>query len=118
MPSSNRHIYNNSDQSWTFLKGPGDNHGNIWFSGDGSGAAENGPWVVPPHSTASIQYTSEDGLINGNWKIVDHLGVDKSFWYHNIIESDDVYITHDGNTGAVSLNDPANGDLAVGGSNW
>ena len=125
---TDRHIYNQSDASWTFEivtdGSAGNQFGNVWFSGDGSGQSQNGPWILPPNSTAQIQYTSDGGVIKGAWKITDQLGQSRIFDYSNDQNfpvpptGNSPYISHDGNTGAVSVNDPADADLSVGSSNW
>lgn len=115
-----RHIYNHSNQPWTFQVNfnVGPNHGNVYFSGDGSGTAQNGPWVVPPQGTAAIQYTSTGGKSAGTLVITDHTGSAQLFNYGVNTTTEGGSISHSGNTGAANLNDPANCDITMGQDQW
>jgi hypothetical protein len=55
--------------------------------------------------------------------IKDAHGVTKQFDYDNtsvaaIFRGECQYIQHDGGTGAVSMNEPSNGDFSIGGDFW
>jgi hypothetical protein len=118
---SDRHIYNNSNQPWTFTIA-NNRSGNVNFSGAGSGQAENGPWVIPPNSVAAIEYTTDENCIKGQWQITDFQGQSKSFAYDNDQFPSPCYgdptIKHSGNTGAANLNDPAGADISMGQDQW
>lgn len=74
--------------------------------------------VVGPYAQFQMIYTSNFlGRISGTWTITDQNGVSRSFQYNNYI-NDCPYISHDGNTGSVSVNDPDNGDISIGAATW
>lgn len=127
-----RHISNHSQKSWTFQAFP--SSGNVWFYSDTSKRVglnetpagpldckpndENGPCSIAPGSYVAIKYTQSAGLATGSMHITDVNGVTK-YWAYS---SPDVYqcpsIEHGGDTGAVSMNDPSNGDYNIEGNNW
>jgi hypothetical protein len=116
-----RHIYNNSNKPWTFSLG---------WSGPPPGPADfygcdynqdHDICKVMPQQTATIAFTG--GVAATNMNITDSNGVRRSFDYDNtsvaaIFRGECQYVQHDGGTGAVSVNDPANGDFSIGGDNW
>lgn len=118
-----RTIYNNSDCPWTFGQSPSDVHqkGNMYF-GDGTlpnCTHENGPCTVPPKTSIPLHYTYTANVSRGTLVIRDRTDTSKSFSYLNNWPDDCPYIQHSGGTGAVALNDPADGDLnAWGACTW
>jgi len=111
-----RHIYNTSGGAWTFSAT--NNYGNLWFPTNlQSCTPKNGPCVVPPGTTIQIQYTQQAGYSSGNITITDQTGASNSFGYSNSIY-DCPRIQHSGSTGAVSVNDPANGDMNAWANTW
>lgn len=126
-----RHIYNNSNQPWTFLSATGRGKaglkiGNVWFlnqtcaqDSNNRGRACNGPWTVPPHCSVEIQYTTSKGACEGGWYITDAHNAIRMWNYDNGMSIYNApYISHSGDTGSVSLNDSANGDMSVGSDFW
>jgi hypothetical protein len=108
-----RHIYNQSQQPWTIqVTYNNGNDGNVYFSGDGSGTSENGPWVVPAQGTTGTQFTTTGGQSAGTFVITDHTGSAQPY------DFDNGYITHPGATGSVLLNDPAGCDMTITGDQW
>jgi hypothetical protein len=114
-----RHIYNNSSCAWTFSFDT--DSGNVYL-GDGTlpnCTQQNGPCTIPPGNTIPIQYTTSGGLISGHVTIVS-AGATQSYYqrYANDPGSNFCpYVQHDGNTGDVAMNDPANGDFNAGACN-
>ena len=108
-----RHIYNTSSSPWTFQASTGG--GNVYFQNTGCG--QNGPCTLPAGSTTTIQYTTTFGISNGTMSVTDDQGVSHGFTYssHPFMCP---RIDHDGNTGAVAVNDPANGDWNAWDENW
>jgi hypothetical protein len=94
-----RHFYYNSEVYWTvFMPSPNTCNGS-------SGACS-----VKPHSVAELGY-SVLTLASG-------IGVQSKFYNHGF-STGPCEIFHSGNTGAVAVNDPANGDVTTcGGSGW
>ena len=113
-----RHFYNNSSATWTLAMGSGScSIGNV------NKASE---CVIPPWQTADIHYVNADAL----HKVFQVIGGQYSPGHDQVtIKSNDgeiypahkfdvtigdwneCYIHHDGNTGRVVLNDPADGDI-------
>ena len=131
--SCDRHIYNNSNCPWTFSAT--NDAGNLWFTprmvcqmakpAQESPAqetnpciAENGPCKIDPTCVANIQYTTNMGVSRGEVYITDKNGVTKSWKYLGTMAGQCPYVSHSGNTGAVSLNEPADGDFMIGACNW
>ena len=110
-----RHIYNQSNQPWTFSVNP--NAGNVYFTGDTPfpSNSENGPWTVPAQGTAAMQFTTSDDESVGQFTIMDHLGAYQQFDYGN--DGNEAF-AHDGDTGPANLNDPVNCDITMGGDQW
>ena len=119
-----RHIYNNSNCPWTFKASP--TAGKVYF-GDGSLPEStcqrlNGPCTVPPHTTITVTYDFDVVVAiptsSGVLFIEDQNHKENHWEYHGIMGACPK-IKHSGNTGAVALNDPANGDLnAWGQCTW
>jgi hypothetical protein len=117
-----RHIYNNSAQYWRFTPVPdsastGPNLGNVWFYGSVCNGQRNGECKIPAHTSVTIKYTTTLGTAQGQWRISDDHGVPYTFNYHGE-SSECPYIAHSGNTGSVSVNDKANGDMSVWKDYW
>ena len=116
-----RHIYNQSSQPWTVQAFPELTptrfpYGNVYFGG-ACGGSRNGPCTVAPNSSLVITYTTTDGISDGLITFRDNRGVQRGFNYRGLA-SNCPYVAHSGNTGAVSVNAPANGDFAIGRGNW
>ncbi|MCB2377277.1 hypothetical protein LGH70_06765 [Hymenobacter sp. BT635] len=109
-----RNIYNQSQQPWTFTVtyDEGGNSGNVYFSGAGTGTAENGPWVVPANADTQTQFTTTDGKSDGTFLIADHTGQTRQFDFSG------GSIAHNGDTGPVSLNTPADCDMTITADQW
>jgi len=122
--SCERHIYNKSACPWTFAANT--TYGNVWFesitcggkpqSVPGCTGAENGPCVLQPGCTARIKYTTTGGNITGIMSITDQTGNSKGWQYTGASRCP--YISHVGNTGSVSMNEPANGDYTADSCTW
>ena len=117
-----RHIYNRTSCPWTFTATNG--AGNVWFIDDAGCGLDNcpnpnGPCTVPPNCTISIQYTTTNGVIQGNLFATDQ-NYDSRGWQYSASYPafQCPYINHSGNTGAIALNAPANGDLAASACTW
>ena len=116
-----RNVYNNTDCPWTFQADS--RHGNVYFINGScvqtNCTVQNGPCTLPPHCAVSIQYTTTNGLLDGNWVVTDRNGGARSWSYFSDYPAEQCpLISHSGNTGAINLNDPANGDLTAGGCTW
>jgi hypothetical protein len=112
-----RHVYNRSANPWTFRAT--NSSGNVHFT-TGLFACKNrtnGPCTVPPHTSVGIEYTTTGGIANGTWYIADKTRQERSFDYRGLA-SQCPSISHRGNTGAVALNDPADGDINAWGATW
>ena len=110
-----RQIYNNSSCSYTFSATTGG--GNVYF-GDADTplcTQQNGPCTVGPGVTIGIKYTTTAGFSNGHISIFG-LSYNQRFQYVSDLNQCP-YIRHSGSTGAVSVNDPANGDFSSGSCN-
>ena len=112
-----RHIYNRSANPWSFRAT--NSQGNLHF-GKGLFACKtrvNGPCTLPAHTNAEIEYTTTAGIANGTIYIRDKSGLERGFDYRGL-SSNCPSISHRGNTGAVALNDPADGDVNAWGATW
>lgn len=114
-----RHIVNTSSCPWWFGAKPGP--GDVYF-GDGTLAdctQHGGPCKVNPGQTIDLKFTTSNGAANGFIWIVDQ---NKAYWaphYDNAGINDKCpRIAHSGYTGAVSFNDPADGDLKAWACSW
>lgn len=114
-----RHIYNNSSCPWTFQADS--RYGNVYF-GDGTlpnCTQMNGPCTVAGNTTIEIHYTYTGGSASGFFNITDSTGKTETWPYSAANLNQCVYIQHSGGTGAVALNDPADGDMnAWGACTW
>jgi hypothetical protein len=110
-------IVNNSNQPWDFQFNPYD--GRVHFNG-GVSCPVNGPCKIPPHATANIEYTHTVSRASGTVVIRDNRKNKKSFSYDN---RGNVFkicpeISHNGNTGSVSVNEPHDGSFTIDRDNW
>lgn len=134
-----RHIYNKSACPWTF-RAPETRAGNVWFdsitctSAKGGKSklvmrprskavtgcnAENGPCLIAAGCIAEIRYTTSQGNIEGVFMASDQAGNSASWKYRLVAPWDSCPRTqHDGNTGAVAVNDPVDGDYTAYGCSW
>jgi hypothetical protein len=112
-----RHIYNHSAKPWTFRAT--NSIGNLYFTNRLAPckSSKNGPCTVWARTSIRIQYTTTAGLSNGTIYITDWRGQTRSFDYHGAA-SNCPSISHSGSTGAVALNDPADGDLNAWANDW
>jgi hypothetical protein len=125
-----RHIYNDSDCRWTFsVPDETRRDGNVYFSDyvcvqDGKRTIvptncsnfPNGPCTVPPKCSVAIQYTYSGGYTGGVWHVQDQNGKVEKWVYDTRARLNECpYIHHNGSTGAVYLNEPADGDMTAGG---
>jgi len=113
-----RHIYNNSSCPWTFQIPQETQYGNVYF-GDGTlpnCTQMNGPCTVAGNTTIEIHYTYTRGSSQGVYNITDRTGTKRDFSYSAPTAAQCPYIRHAGGTGAVALNDPADGDINVWGA--
>lgn len=109
-----RHIYNNSSKPWLFYFQS--EKGSVYFSNCDSGSRTNGPCVLQPHTITTIEYSHTGGYVRG----IVHVRLYRSAQYQldKGYEGDGFsgycpHIHHRGRTGAVSLNEPANGDFSI-----
>jgi hypothetical protein len=116
-----RHINNSSGCPWTFKVDPNTQYGNVYF-GDGTRSnctQLNGPCTVPGNTNMEIHYTYTRGSAQGVFQITDQSGAEKKFNFVNPVVEQCPDIKHVGNTGAVAMNDPADGDMnAWGACTW
>ena len=108
-----RNIYDTSTSSWTFQVQPVG--GNVYFLN--TGCPQNGPCTLAAGSTTEIQYTQTGGVSSGTVTVTDNQGNSQTFSYVSGM-GQCPYINHSGNTGAVTVNDPANGDWNAWAANW
>jgi hypothetical protein len=122
-----RHIYNNSNNFWTFDNREILNHGSARIQVPKCGyprGTGNLTCTIPPHTTVEIVYvtTSMADDITGTMGITDSRGVRQTFDYEGSstfsFQDSCPYIKHDGGTGTVSVNEPANGDYSIDNDNW
>jgi len=112
-----RHIYNRSVNPWTFRAT--NSQGNLHFNKGLFACAKrtNGPCTIPARTAVEIEYTTTGGIANGTVYIKDKTGAERGFDYRGLA-SNCPSISHRGNTGAVALNDPADGDINTWGATW
>ena len=110
-----RHIYNHTDWRWVFWAT--NDYGNAYFSGCTNAANQNGPCQIGPRQTIGLQYTYTGGRTRGRMYIKDASNVTKDFEYAGI-SNRCPEVLHDGNTGAVVLNDRADGDFDIISGTW
>jgi hypothetical protein len=108
-------ITNKSSSPWTFSFKPSD--GNVHFNA-GVSCQINGPCIIPPHTTAYIEYTTSAGAIRGAATITDSKQRSNSFRYSTIMGRYCPLIIHTGRTGSISLNEPEDGSYAISGEQW
>lgn len=112
-----RTIQNNSNQTWYFRFIP--YYGGIHFTPNTCSEGRRCP--VPPHATVNIEYTHTGGWERGAVYIYEDgwSGRGKMFDYTNaVVGSRCPHILHSGATGAVSLNEPAEGDFVIEKDQW
>jgi hypothetical protein len=111
-----RHIYNKSSSPWTFQASA--SNGNVNFGvGIICPKKVNGPCTIPAKRMVTIEYTTTGGIARGTMSIRDHRGATRQFDYQGLA-SNCPTISHHGNTGAVVVNDPADGDWVAWGNDW
>lgn len=123
--SCERHIYNKSSCPWSFQQSPSDVHqvGNMYF---GNGTLPNctqlnGPCIIQPGATVTLEYTYTAGRTAGTMLIIDRRGAkdgSKSFGYRTNNYNECPYVVHSGGTGGVSVNEPADGDYTIDKCEW
>jgi hypothetical protein len=113
-----RHIYNTSHKPWTFMFIPSLGTGeNVWYSGAVCNGQINGSCTIPAGVSLMITYTTNNGNASGTVGIQDSTGK-VNFWTYSGTLSQCPYVSHNGSTGSVGLNDSANGDFTAGGDIW
>jgi hypothetical protein len=105
----NRHFYNNSGGWWGIA---------MWYAGTCEGeAVPNSPMgknhyacMIAPHTSIILHYANYGDEPDGG-----RIAITNGQFYNKIFNLREVgcYIKHNGNTGAATLNDPADGDVAV-----
>ena len=121
--------YNEGACPWTLATDA--RQGNVWFrivscdkadeAAAGECIGENGPCTVGPTCIASIQYTYTAGVSSGDWYVTDRKQRTGKWHYvgqTNPISDECPKIQHDGSTGPINLNDPADGDITFSGCDW
>lgn len=104
-----RHIYNNTTLTWNF----------DFYATNGNVHAPNQTMnhiILKPQTSVEIEYTNDSlGNIGGNVKITNsNQSYNQVFGYGTKFPRDPCpYIQHSGNTGAVNVNDPADGDFTA-----
>ena len=131
-----RHIYFTKNMGIWNVRATG--IANVWFLSQGNSATskaviqpplrfncskpKDGPCTIDTNQMLSpieIQYTTSGGMSQGDLYFTDSRGTTRSFHYQNQMPDTCPYIQHSGNSGAVTLNAPANGDMDInGGSHW
>ncbi len=115
-----RHIYNNSSCGWSF-QDVGGGAGNAYFIDPGGCTSncteKNGPCTVNPGCTIELQYTYSGGISNGQMNVMVNTSGQKwvGFSFQGTGVNECPYINHSvaPQTGGISLNQPANGDLTA-----
>lgn len=108
-----RHIYNNSD---TFAKVEFITHkGEVYFS-ENILSCGSGKCVLPPHSAVAVEFSHKYGMVSGHVRLWRGLEEARTFNYYGnrLIPpafSTCPHIEHTGNTGNVTFNTPAEGDI-------
>ncbi|QGP55765.1 hypothetical protein PsalMR5_03224 [Piscirickettsia salmonis] len=111
-----RHIYNESESAWTFSAPGGSSQaGDVYFLN--TDCPKDGPCTIPAGESVKIKYTTTDGWSQGDMTVTDKTGHQKVFYYSGHY-GNCPGIDHSGSTGAVSLNQPANGDWKAWGNTW
>jgi hypothetical protein len=57
----------------------------------------------------------DHGGLSGSYRVTDEQNVMRSFAFTG---GSCAYIEHDGDTGAVSMNEPSDGDMSFDGDSW
>lgn len=104
-------IQNNSNQPWTFRFST--YYGNVYFSG-GVSCPVNGPCVIPPHTTANIEYTHTGGYETGRIYVSDNANWEEKLPYKNtLIWERCPHIDNYDSSDSISRNEPGNGSLTI-----
>lgn len=111
------HIYNNSKRNWTIAYYTNSSNSHVSLSGAHcpSGSSQ---CSVEPGQTLEVDYIhSAPADPSGTVAVLDDTGKMNSYKF----ESDGArceYIKHSGDTDAISVNDPANGDISIWHDHW
>ncbi len=116
-------IKNSSSGTWKVLFAPNTTE-HVWFVGSVcNGQADT--CILHPNENAYTQYTTEGGVISGQVHITDSTGATQAFNYQNPLLNECPHIGHDGDTGAVVLNNPrlrdhvhGNGNITIEEDTW
>jgi hypothetical protein len=104
----NRHFYNNSQEWWGI---------GLWYAGTCEGemvpnsamGKNHFACLIPPHSSTIIHYANYGDEPDGG-----KIAISGPYYTHQFnLREVGCYIKHNGNTGVVTLNDPADGDIAT-----
>ena len=110
-----RHIYNNSEQPWSFTFTT--SSGNVYFHD--AACNVNGPCLIPPNANVTIEYSHRSGAVEGRVDVMDSNSKAKSFVYYGTgVSNPCPYLSHRGSTGSVGVNDPADGDFTITQNTW
>ena len=120
-----RHIYNYSNCTWYFVQRPGPFAGAIAYTGV-SGCRRRPAFnscagqacAVGPGCVFEIKYYAPAGLFNRVIEIYDDRRNGQAWQISNSGFGSCPHIVHHGNTGGVSMNEPASGDFAIGQCRW
>ena len=106
VPDLTRHIYNQSNTTWTFNIIPINTDSNTVLT-----------VVVPAHTTAEIHFSGE--VPEGQIVITDASKASKAFNYYTTTFRGNVYVNREmESTGAIEINEPANADFQIVRDNW
>lgn len=112
-----RHVYNNSDTPWTIFGWTQAVDSHIYF-GDFCGGVRDSFCVLPPHSVMTITYSTTAGLTSVNVVFVDANRMNSPIFLTGGTAGNCPKTRHEGSTGAVSVNEPADGDFTIDANTW
>ena len=103
-----RTIYNNSNSTWKFASA----YGAVTVS---DATCINETCTLPPKQAFAIHYRKD---FHNSVTIIDKNNNSKSFNYFDVLMQPCPRLDHQGSTGSVTLNDPANGDIVIERDTW
>jgi hypothetical protein len=113
-----RHIYNLSEMTWSVSVSS--LNGGIWLTNDAGCASPqgSGTWNLPPGCTVSISYAQNFVLPIGVIGRLYFVGsVTASYPYYQGVFESCGRLNHSGDTAAMNLNEPVDGDVQLFGQN-
>jgi hypothetical protein len=111
--SCNAVIQNNSNESWNikFIIA----RGNVGLSDQ---YCDSNSCILPPHSSANMEYNYNSGFALGLIHLFDHKGNDREFTYGSPGLNTCPKLTRIGGSDAVMINEPKSGSLLIANDSW